>query len=258
MQNNEIATKIPVFCYHRVISDWHKIRYALGWTRFISVGYFDKQMKYIAENGYRTISCDEIYDWYKGNLELPKKTVMLTFDDAFYEVYYKALPILKKYDLKATIFTVGKNIKPTTSPELPNLSKHFIGQDVMDEIAETYPNVEFQGHTYGLHRKYDEVHLAKTKSLEDIKKDYKKMDKMGFTYSAHPYGYFNEKMAEAIRESNVKMAFAYDFPAYATKEDDIYNISRIKISGNILMKNFIRYLEQDEIDKLWYEPPIHL
>src|SRR5690554_4400143 len=71
---------IPVLAYHD-IKPYDKItredRIA-GLT--ISLKYFKKQMKYIKEKGYQTLSMDEFYCLMKKECQLPKKSVLITFD----------------------------------------------------------------------------------------------------------------------------------------------------------------------------------
>lgn len=67
---------------------------------------FESQMRYLAKSGYKTLTLKEFFEFKKGALELPKKSVLLTFDDGWIDNFLVAYPILKKYSLKATIFVV--------------------------------------------------------------------------------------------------------------------------------------------------------
>lgn len=49
---------------------------------------FEQQMKYLHENGWHTLTADELYAWHEGKLEIPEKSCVLTFDDGYYEMYY--------------------------------------------------------------------------------------------------------------------------------------------------------------------------
>jgi len=54
-------------------------------------------MEYIHKKGYKTINTEELYKWYKGEIEFNKKTLLITIDDGSYEDYYLVYPIIKKY-----------------------------------------------------------------------------------------------------------------------------------------------------------------
>ena len=94
----EDDVKVLVLNYHMVNS------------MFISLAIepedFDWQMKYLVDHGYHTISPDELYDFLAGQGTLPDRPVLITFDDGYVDNYTNAYPILKKYNLKATIFVV--------------------------------------------------------------------------------------------------------------------------------------------------------
>ena len=94
----EDDVKVLVLNYHMVNS------------MFISLAIepedFDWQMKYLVDHGYHTITPDELYNYLEGTGTLPDRPVLITFDDGYVDNYTHAYPILKKYNLKATIFVV--------------------------------------------------------------------------------------------------------------------------------------------------------
>jgi len=97
--------KIPIIVYHRVCPLYFKKN-----TVYANVypEEFDKQMKYISEN-FEPITMYEFINRRKNN-NLTGKEICITFDDGFKDNYLFAFPILKKYNLKATIFIVTKYI----------------------------------------------------------------------------------------------------------------------------------------------------
>jgi peptidoglycan/xylan/chitin deacetylase (PgdA/CDA1 family) len=94
---------------------------------------FEKMMNYLYNNGFKTISTEEFYKWYKGKIEFYGKTVMITIDDGKYEDYYLAYPIIKKYNFKAASFIVGSRIHNKTKKYNKNES-NYIGLDIVNRI----------------------------------------------------------------------------------------------------------------------------
>lgn len=84
---NQVA-KIPVIMYHRVS--------AHVCNRFeISPSELENDLKYIKENGYKTVFIKDLIEFvYRGH-PLPKKTIVLTFDDGNYSDYKYVYPLLK-------------------------------------------------------------------------------------------------------------------------------------------------------------------
>ncbi len=65
----------------------------------VSINHFETLCEYLVENHYETVFLDQ---WYKD--EIKKKQVVITFDDGYLDNWVYAYPILKKYNLKGTIF----------------------------------------------------------------------------------------------------------------------------------------------------------
>ena len=97
---------IPVLMYHHILPK----------DSFIasSVENFDKQMRFLSNNGWTTITSEQFYQYKKGEISLPKKSVFITFDDGWRDNYIYAYPILKKYNLKATLFVVTQWIEKSS------------------------------------------------------------------------------------------------------------------------------------------------
>jgi peptidoglycan/xylan/chitin deacetylase (PgdA/CDA1 family) len=74
---------------------------------------FEAQVKYLAEAGYRSLHLPEFFDILK-KWDIPEKLVLITFDDGYADNFINAYPILKKYNMKATIFPVTAFVKDRT------------------------------------------------------------------------------------------------------------------------------------------------
>ena len=241
------AEKIPVLAYHKLIPAGSERGSGLE----IDEAKFDKQMKYLHDKGYKTLTMDEFYKWHAGEIELPKKSVLITFDDGYYSMYYLVYPILKKYDQAATVFCIGRHIGETTDEfdYTDNVQDHYIGMDKIEEIRRDYPKFEFDSHTYIMHDRVNDEKPAEVFTKDQIMEDCKKMESMGFKdYLAYPWGTYTETMQEALKDSGIKMAFAYDPYYYALRSDDAYAVNRIKIGGGIGMREFKKIVKGKDKD----------
>ena len=200
---------------------------------------FDEQMKYLHDEGFKTLTLDEFYDWYQGKIEVPEKSVVITFDDGYYGVYYLAYPIIKKYDQAATVFCIGHHIEDITPEWDPNETEdHHIGADVIEKVRKEYPKFELESHTFDMHRKIDGNHPVDVYTYDQMKEDTEKNAPFGFRYLAYPWGDNNDTFRQVLADCGYKMAFAYDPFYYATRSDDQYAVNRIKISGKMKMDKF--------------------
>ena len=64
---------------------------------------FDKQMQYLSRR-YRVVCLDEVIEAARRRVNLPKRAVLITFDDAYRDFGEIAWPILRRYKLPVTLF----------------------------------------------------------------------------------------------------------------------------------------------------------
>ena len=237
------AQKIPVLAYHKVVPADETFSSSL----LIADSTLEQQLTWLKDNGYKTLTMDEFYQWYKGKLEVPVKSCVYTFDDGFYGVYHLAYPIFKRLDMAGTAFCIGKNTEGPTAAFDPNEEKdHYIGYDVIEKSRKEYPKFSFESHTYDMHNRVNGKKPALSFSYDQIMKDCEANAKFGFRYLAYPWGAYSETMQKAVKDSGYRMAFSYGPYKYATRDDNQFAVNRIKISGKMGMDSFIRIVSGED------------
>ncbi|MBS5937974.1 glycoside hydrolase [Clostridium sp.] len=76
-----------------------------GSDTLISTKDLEKQIKFLKDNGYVTITQEDILDYYNKGKKLPKKSLFLLFEDGRRDTAIFAQKILEKYNYKGTILT---------------------------------------------------------------------------------------------------------------------------------------------------------
>lgn len=128
---------VPVLMYHAV-SD-----YMWGINElFVSPSSMDEQLAYLVENGYDAI-------WFEDLAHVADydKPVILTFDDGYDDNYTELLPLLQKYNVKATVFVIGnavgmshkmteEQIREMAASGLVSIQSHGYTHDDMDVMGE--------------------------------------------------------------------------------------------------------------------------
>jgi hypothetical protein len=66
----------------------------------------EPKLRYLAENGYRTATSDDILAHVKGATRLDPTHVALCFDDAWASLWTVAAPLLEQYDLTAIAYAI--------------------------------------------------------------------------------------------------------------------------------------------------------
>ena len=93
-----VNSHIAIIMYHHIGNK--KDSYLLN---RINTTVFERQMKYI-QNTYNIISFKELINAFVEKISLPRNAAIITFDDGYKNNYSEAFPILKKYNIPATIF----------------------------------------------------------------------------------------------------------------------------------------------------------
>ena len=88
------SNKVPILMYHSIMDDDEQS---------VSIQSFKKQMHLMKTMGYQTIKFNEL----KENNE---KKFIITFDDAYENVFINAFPILRKLGFNAVCFIVANKI----------------------------------------------------------------------------------------------------------------------------------------------------
>lgn len=211
---------IPVLNYHLI--NPQKIN-ALS----ITPEEFDEQMAYLHNNGYNTISPDQLLDYIQENKELPDNPILITFDDGYQDAYTEAYPILKKYNFTATIFLITDYV---------GNSNRYLN---WEQVKEMHDN----GFTFGSHTlshislskiTNEEAEYQLIKSKEAIEWRLKKPVK----YFAHPGGFYKQATGQLLKQTGYRAAFTVNFGRVST-DSNVYALKRIPIfeSTNVF-KNF--------------------
>lgn len=207
--DSENGTKVMVLNYHKIDNT------------FISLAVrpddFEAQMKYLSENGYHTISPDELYDSLAGTGELPENPVLITFDDGYVDNYTNAYPILKKYGFKATIFVITS----------------FLGKDknymTWDQARELDANgISIESHTVDHKSMTDLTDEQLRMELVESKKKAEKELGHPVEYMAYPTGTYNLHIAEMVKEAGYKAAYTIKY-GNVDKASNIYALERVPI-----------------------------
>ena len=226
--------KIAVLNYHNVLAkeEIEGLKAEKTWS--ISVDNFEEQMKYLHDHNYKTLTMQEFCEWKEGKINLPFKSVLITFDDGLLSNYHYAFPILKKYNLNATLFLIGNMSEKIGDDENIWLGNYnsYISKNQIEEIKKDYPNIEIYSHTYGMHRKIKGREAVYCYTREQMQEDIEKYENyMGKTeIVAYPFGVTDPMYVDVLKENGYKYGFLLGDNKKATRKDDNFYINRVNLS----------------------------
>lgn len=220
--SNQNKEQIPVIMYHNVVLDEY---YDSSVPDTISVSMFEKQLKYFKDNGYQTLDLDTFYCWKKSKCTVSKKSVLLTFDDGFYSFHYLVEPLLEKYDMHAVSFVIGHATDETTNEYNPK-KYGTIGLDLINSHSE---HVEYQSHSYDMHRDENGKHRIYVMTKSELQDDLDMMNDIAhFKYISYPFNTDTDEFIKLLSKNGYKLAFRGEGEK-ATKSCNDYQISRIGV-----------------------------
>lgn len=208
--------KILILTYHGVVE---KILDDPAITVDISEQRFEEQIKWLYDNDFKSLSMEEFYEWKVNGKKLPRKSVLITFDDGWSNFYSNAMPILEKYDTKATVFVLWKYSENASKDE--NI---YLTMDQVEDIRKNHPLMEIHSHSYDLHVR----EKAESQKYDIYDEDMKKVREFDnkTNFYAYPFGERDEQYIRALKDNNFKMAFTFGPYDFAKRSDDNYQVPR--------------------------------
>jgi peptidoglycan/xylan/chitin deacetylase (PgdA/CDA1 family) len=222
-------SSIPVLMYH-------SIDYEKGNELRIPKDIFEKHMKYLKDNKYTTLTMNEFYSFVKNNKPVPKKSVLITFDDGYRDNYINAYPILKKFDFKATIFVITSTV---------DKDSHYLSSKEIKEMVDN--GIDIESHTVNHDKLEGLSYDDQVKTLKASKQFLEKVMNKKVDYIAYPYGSYNDNTEKAAEACGYKMAFTTQ-SGWANKNQGIYKLHRVYISLSHDMKEFERRVTNSDYD----------
>ncbi len=211
---------IPVLCYHDVTPNNPDNNDLL-----INPEKFKEQLQYLKDNNYTPITLDEFYDYLRNNKPIPKKPVVITFDDGYTGNYKYAYPLLKEFKFPATIFVISNYVG---APD-------FMTADQLKEMSNN--GIEIESHTF----KHDDLSiLDEANQIETLKNSKVNLEKIigkPVDFISYPFGRYNSSTRVATEKAGYKLGFNLN-GNFADRKDNNFNMDRIYVSNNDSLKKF--------------------
>ena len=247
-------TELPVIMYHQVTSRASRIgKYCVGLQQL------EDDLKYIKAHGYETITVGDLLDYVNANKSIPKKPIMITFDDGFESVNEYVTKLMEKYDMKCIVSVVGAYADMTEEQNDHNVNYAYLD---WQEIAQLVINehIEIQNHSYDLHNNtsarkgasqcvgedFDSYRKMLDSDLTKLQNRIKAVSGYAPTAFTYPFGSYSKDSTDVIKQLGFKAAFVCEEVVNkidTTNTNWMYKIGRFNRSGQTSTERFFAKLE---------------
>jgi len=221
---------VPILTYHDIAPQ------AKG-RLVIAVKAFEEQMRYLKANGYRVVSLRDFHDFLTRGRQLPRRAVVVTFDDGYRSFLTHAYPILEELGFTATLFVYTDYI---------GAGRNALGWDDLKRLAAEGFEVEGHSKTHSdLRRRKGEAdaeyHRRLRSEMELPQRLFQERLGRPAEFLAYPYGAVDDDVIPAARD--------YGFHAGLTvlREGNsafvpVFRVRRSQVYAEMTLEDFIRNL----------------
>ena len=207
---------LRVLTYHRVNSVSPKDRLS------VKTEAFRKQIASLYHEGYHTVTPEELLESFRLKKPLPKRTVLITFDDGYEDNFREAWPILKEFGFKATIFVATGLVGETHD------GRKMLTWDQIRTMAAQ--GISFGSHTLG-HVHLDEVSSDEKREEATLSKQAleEELEQKIISF-CYPFGDYDAEAKEVLRKAGYELAFTTK-PGPVRGHSDRLELPRTEVSG---------------------------
>ena len=191
------------------------------------------QLKYIKDEGYVTLTLNELKGYLLNNSPIPNKSIVITFDDGYMDNYYSAFPILKDFDMVATIFCITSALD----------GSYYLSKEAINEMSNY--GIDIQSHTVN-HPNLDKMtYDEQLTELKESKKTLESITGKKIDSIAYPFGDFNDYSIQAAKDAGYTLGFTTQ-RGLSDRDDNPLKLDRIYISSKYDMNTFKEILNKTE------------
>ena len=225
---------IPVLMYHNtdyVFSDEQALS-------SITPAGFKSHLEAFREHGYNAVTVKDYIKYTEGEYSLPENPFIITFDDGYLSNYTYALPLLKEYDYKASVFVV------TGSVGVSDIAfPHFNWQQAKEMQESGY--IDIYSHTNS-HTDLTTLTPAQL-TIEFRRSKIMIESRLGTTCDAFaaPFGRFTPEAVACATAAGYKLMMRVGEVCGDVTADGIISLKRHTVTGDMSAQDVIYMMENE-------------
>lgn len=234
---------------------------------------FDRQLMFLKRK-YTLITLENLKSYLLNGTPLPKRPILITFDDGDYSVYEKGFPLLKKHRLPAVLFIISELINSNTTfwcrwvervyeqqnrsysearteikrlkkvpntkriealAKLPHMNSRQLTTEELKEMEGFDINMGNHTHTHPMLDKCTAEEISR--EMNDVRSNFNHWGLQGYPFFAYPNGNFDLQSEEILISEGIKLGFLFDHKVNK-KVINPMRISRIRVNADADLDEF--------------------
>jgi peptidoglycan/xylan/chitin deacetylase (PgdA/CDA1 family) len=224
---------------------YHKVDRILPGTRYpgnhVLPEAFDEQLAELKRRNYQSITLEQWIAYKEKRGGLPRRPIIITFDDGYRSTYHTAWPILRRYGFSATVFLVASLIGKTNAWDVEERQEPLLSESEIREMQSGA--ITFGSHTLS-HRPLTRIPLEDAaRELADSREMLESLLDKPVTTLCYPYA----KQNRTIRGLALKAGYnAAVIGRGGTNRlwTDQYALRRIKVDTSTTVSDLKRKLRR--------------
>jgi peptidoglycan/xylan/chitin deacetylase (PgdA/CDA1 family) len=195
---------------------------------YVAKDDFEAQMRWLKARGYSAVTMQQVYDLWKKGVALPRRPVVVSFDDGYRSVWTNALPIMKRRGLPGVL-----------NLELSQLTKTDEGgiaeEQVRDLMAAGW---EIDSHTVSHPDLTSLDDAGLRRELVGSRRRIRRKFGRPASFFCYPAGRYDPRIVAAVKAAGYLAATTTNFGNAGPNQ--LFTLNRVRIDRSDGVDGFIR------------------
>ena len=206
---------VPILMYHVLAPPLPNAPYP---DLYVKPADFRGQVAWLAAHGYHAVTLRQVYDYWRGEHALPRKPVVLTFDDGYHTDFTVALPTLHARDWPGVLNLEVRNLQPVWGTRPGMVRKMVAAGWEVDAHTLTHPDLTT----------VDPTELRR--QVAGSRAAIRRMFHQPVDFFCYPSGRYDDAVVAAVRAAGFLGATTTN-EGFA-RPDSLYTLDRVRVNGS--------------------------
>jgi peptidoglycan/xylan/chitin deacetylase (PgdA/CDA1 family) len=186
---------------------------------YVPPAEFAAQMRALAAAGYHAVTLDQVRAGWEGRRALPRRPIVITFDNGYRTQYTRALPILRRLG-----WVADENLQLTGLP----LSQGGLGRRQVRGLVSAGWELDTQGYSHADLIRLDPAQLHRQVAV--ARSIMRRRYRVAVDWFCYPSGRYDAAVIRAVVAAGY-VGSTTVVPGWARPSEDPYRLPRLRVLG---------------------------